>query len=394
MMDFNFTTADGYGIALHGGSSDFSEFSDLMRDAVPMPAPSFDTMINYAGSTSNLTRPDLNLPLAFDYPFAPSPPALGNGLGNLNYTPFDASGPRPSNSTCASERVFFQAAGQSQVPATTRPGQISTPPCSLIRVSHADTHSATSTPHPALDPSQPRAPRFTSLGPELQSVGHLAAGDTLARAKFTMEEVRESDVETDEQDEQRVAKLRERCARTDDEKAKRKILDLVRKEKKEKVEEGLETVMAKIAELKQGFAHDLGLSERVANNLVDGPQILKAKRALSFRDALISKKFAEVNASKFDFIFKLVQVSDADEPCHLARAPGNKAKLPEIQQLVTSDMTFNALTEEERSKVKEAFQREKEAEAGAPRPTPLSASKTADVRLKRVVEEVCAQSQP
>ena len=48
-------------------------------------------------------------------------------------------------------------------------------------------------------------------------------------------------------------------------------------------------------------------------------------------------------------------------------------------------------TEEEKQKTKEDFERMKSMEASALRPTALSAAKTADVRLKRIYEEVCGR---
>lgn len=62
--------------------------------------------------------------------------------------------------------------------------------------------------------------------------------------------------------------------------------------------------------------------------------------------------------------------------------------MPEIQHLVSIDAVFNAMTEKEKTKMKDNYQKEKDMEESAPRPTPLSAAKTADVRLKRIHKEV------
>lgn len=61
-------------------------------------------------------------------------------------------------------------------------------------------------------------------------------------------------------------------------------------------------VITKIDELKEGFANGFSLSNWVANNLVDGPQLVKGNGAYSVRDAMISMKFAEVNSSELDFV--------------------------------------------------------------------------------------------
>lgn len=50
------------------------------------------------------------------------------------------------------------------------------------------------------------------------------------------------------------------------------------------------------------------------------------------------------------------------------------------------DEVFNAMTKDEKMKMKVEFQKEKNS---ASHPTPLSAAKTADVRLKRIHKEVC-----
>lgn len=100
----------------------------------------------------------------------------------------------------------------------------------------------------------------------------------------------------------RVGKLRERHERTEIQKEKRRISDVVRKEKKGKVDQSLEVVITKIDELKEGFANGFSLSDWVANNLVDGPQLVKGNCAYSVRDAMISMKFAEVNSSELDFV--------------------------------------------------------------------------------------------
>ncbi|KAF7973872.1 hypothetical protein HWV62_14090 [Athelia sp. TMB] len=136
---------------------------------------------------------------------------------------------------------------------------------------------------------------------------------------FTIERPEEPVLNSDKEEEDGdapVGRLHERRQRTESEKEQQKIADLVRQEKKQKVEEGLDDLHTKIKKLKHDFAEETGLSERIVNNLADGPQILKSTCTFSTRDALVSKKFEEINST---------------------RAPGNKIKLPEAQRLVTLD---------------------------------------------------------
>ena len=138
-----------------------------------------------------------------------------------------------------------------------------------------------------------------SNGPQFLIDGQ--TNDELSDTLFTMAtglDLNEEEDSDDDYEEVLVGKLRERRERTEAEKAQRKVTRVLREEKKRKVNEGWASVAAKIDQLKQDFADEIGLSAREIEHLADGPQILKKKRGYSIKDAMISKKFDEVNAGK------------------------------------------------------------------------------------------------
>ncbi|KAF7975806.1 hypothetical protein HWV62_8491 [Athelia sp. TMB] len=203
--------------------------------------------------------------------------------------------------------------------------------------------------------------------PPQDQMGSVTVGP-LSGAQFTFGCLEDSDEGSDEEDsDTRLGKLRERPARTEAEREKRRVADRVREERKKNIQEHWEVVQGRIDELKRGFAEAHGLSEREMNKLTDGPQLLVHKRDVSAWDVLVSRKFDEVNAT---------------------RAPGQKVRLPEIQRMVHDEGGTTAYTADELKKMKDDFRKEKEKDEAAFRPTALSAAKTADVRLKRVREEL------
>lgn len=276
-MDFNFP-AEHNGPSLALNNSGFStEFTDLMNDAVPVPSPGI--MLDF----SNFDPSDSSL-----FPMGPYPTAapVGSGFKHPDGYPH---GPSFSSPSMTATSYVYNSDGYT--PFDT-PG---TPPALATTATTTAIISATAFEHntqPATD-ADVRVPD-ASVGDQ---------GGLFSGTSTVMEQLHTSDSEDEVEDtEGRVGKLRERPERTQVQKEKRKISDVVRKERKEKVDQGLEVVVTKIDELKEEFANGYGLSDRIASNLVDGPQLVKGNRAYSVRDAMVSKKFAEVNASKSDSV--------------------------------------------------------------------------------------------